>query len=105
VIVSSKRRRIKETPRFMLAQMEAREVKQQAERSSVPTGLRGVLADMRMLRWLIGASLAWLLFDFVCYGNTISSPVIVKLVSLHASLTSIRGPATHQAASVRKGPA
>jgi MFS transporter, PHS family, inorganic phosphate transporter len=40
-----------------------------------------------MLRWLIGASLAWLLFDLVYYGNTISSPVIVKLVSPHASLT------------------
>jgi len=46
-----------------------------------------VLADRRLLRWLIGASLAWLLFDFVYYGNTISSPVIVKLVSPHASLT------------------
>ena len=30
--------------------------------------------------------MAWLLFDFVYYGNTISSPVIVKLVSPHASL-------------------
>jgi MFS family permease len=39
-----------------------------------------------MLRWLIGASLSWLLFDFVYYGNTISSPMITKLVSPHASL-------------------
>jgi hypothetical protein len=45
-----------------------------------------VLADRRMLRWLIGASLAWLLFDFVYYGNTISSPLIVSLVAPHASL-------------------
>jgi MFS transporter, PHS family, inorganic phosphate transporter len=81
------RRRIKETPRFMLAQMEAQEVRQQAERSNVPTGLRGVLRERRLLVWLIGASVAWLLFDFVYYGNTISSPVIVKLVSPHASLT------------------
>jgi PHS family inorganic phosphate transporter-like MFS transporter len=45
-----------------------------------------VLADRRLLRWLIGASLAWLLFDFVYYGNTISSPLIVSLVAPHASL-------------------
>jgi MFS transporter, PHS family, inorganic phosphate transporter len=85
------RRRIKETPRFLLAQMEAREAKQQAERSKVPTGLRAVLADKRLLRWLIGASLAWLLFDFVYYGNTISSPVIIKLVAPHASLIGQTG--------------
>jgi MFS family permease len=80
------RRKIKETPRFQLAQIEAREARQKAERARVPTGLHGVLTERRLLRWLIGASLAWLLFDFVYYGNTISSPVIVKLVSPHASL-------------------
>jgi MFS family permease len=45
-----------------------------------------VLAERRLLRWLAGASLAWLLFDLVYYGNTISSPVIVKLADPHASL-------------------
>jgi MFS transporter, PHS family, inorganic phosphate transporter len=85
------RRRIKETPRFLLAQMEARETKQRAEQARVPTGLRGALAERRLLRWLIGASLTWLLFDFVYYGNTISSPVIVRLVSPHASLIGQTG--------------
>jgi MFS transporter, PHS family, inorganic phosphate transporter len=80
------RRRIKETPRFLLAQMDQQEVQKQAERAKVPTGMAGVLADRRLLRWLIGASLAWLLFDFVYYGNTISSPLIVSVVSPHASL-------------------
>jgi PHS family inorganic phosphate transporter-like MFS transporter len=80
------RRQIRETPRFLLAQMEAREAAEQAARARKATGLRGVLAERRLLRWLIGASLAWLLFDFVYYGNTISSPVIVKLVDPHASL-------------------
>lgn len=51
-----------------------------------PTGLRGVLADRRLLTWMIGAAGAWFLFDIVYYGNTISSPVIVKLVAPHASL-------------------
>jgi MFS family permease len=80
------RRRLNETPRFQLAQLEAAEVDERARREGRPTGMRGVLADRRLLRWLIGASLAWLLFDFVYYGNTISSPVIVKLVAPHSSL-------------------
>jgi MFS transporter, PHS family, inorganic phosphate transporter len=80
------RRQIRETPRFLLAQMEAREAAEQAARARQDTGIRGMLADRRLLRWLLGASLAWLLFDFVYYGNTISSPLIVKLVDPHGSL-------------------
>lgn len=80
------RRRIKETPRFLLAQMEEAEEEHRAESSGRPTGLRGLLADGQLLRWLVGASLGWFLFDFVYYGNTISSPLIVKLVAPHASL-------------------
>jgi MFS transporter, PHS family, inorganic phosphate transporter len=80
------RRQINETPRFRLAQVEAKESEEKARRQGKATGIRGVLADRRLLRWLIGASLAWLLFDFVYYGNTISSPLIVSLVAPHASL-------------------
>src|SRR6266487_4604840 len=80
------RRQIRETPRFLLAQMEAREAAERAARARKATGIRGVLTERRPLRWLIGASLAWLLFDFVYYGNTNSSPLIVKLVDSHASL-------------------
>jgi MFS transporter, PHS family, inorganic phosphate transporter len=80
------RRQIKETPRFLLAEMENKEAEQKAARERKATGLRGMLADRRLLRWLIGASLAWLLFDFVYYGNTIASPLIIGLVAPHASL-------------------
>jgi MFS transporter, PHS family, inorganic phosphate transporter len=80
------RRQIRETPRFLLAQMEAREAAERAARARQATGIGGVLAERRLLRWLIGASLCWLLFDFVYYGNTIASPMITKLVSPHASL-------------------
>jgi MFS transporter, PHS family, inorganic phosphate transporter len=80
------RRNIRETPRFLLAQIEAREASRRAALPRQPTGIRGVLADRRLLRWLAGAGLTWLLFDFVYYGNTISSPLIDKLVSPHASL-------------------
>jgi MFS family permease len=80
------RRHIAETPRFRLAQIEARETRQRAGQAGTPTGIRAVLTNRTMLRWLIGCSAAWLLFDFVYYGNTISSPVIVKLVDPHATL-------------------
>jgi hypothetical protein len=65
--------------------MEDKEAKEQAEKEHRATGLRGVLADRRILVWLIGASLAWMLFDFVYYGNTISLPIVVGLVSPKAS--------------------
>jgi MFS family permease len=85
------RRRIRETPRFLLAQMEDREARERAAEEHRATGLRGVLADRRMLIWLIGASLAWLLFDFVYYGNTIALPIVVGLVSPKASLIGVTG--------------
>ena len=39
-----------------------------------------------MLMWLIAAGGAWFLLDFAYYGNTISSPQILKLLNPHASL-------------------
>jgi MFS family permease len=80
------RRHIRETPRFLLAQVEAEETSASIAALGQPTGLWAVLAEPRLLRWLVGASLSWLLFDFVYYGNTISSPAINQLVSPHASL-------------------
>jgi MFS transporter, PHS family, inorganic phosphate transporter len=81
------RRRIGETPRFQLAQQEAREIGQASGSSPARvTGLREVLADRHLVRWLAGASLAWLLFDFVYYGNTVSNRIVVKLAIPHASL-------------------
>jgi MFS transporter, PHS family, inorganic phosphate transporter len=80
------RRRLRETPRFLLAQAEAGKSTERAAQAGQPTGIRGVLAEPRLRRWLVGASLCWLLFDFVYYGNTISSPMINKLISPHASL-------------------
>ncbi len=42
--------------------------------------------DRVMLRWLIGASLAWFLLDVAYYGNTLSSPLVVKAINPHATL-------------------
>jgi MFS family permease len=42
--------------------------------------------DRTMLRWLIDASLAWFLLDVAYYGNTLSSPLVVKAMNPHGSL-------------------
>ena len=53
------RRQLNETPRFLLAQAEAEAPDAQAKAEGKAVGLRGVLADRRLLRWLIAASAAW----------------------------------------------
>jgi MFS transporter, PHS family, inorganic phosphate transporter len=42
--------------------------------------------DHVMLRWLIGASLAWFLLDIAYYGNTLSSPLVVKAINPSGTL-------------------
>ena len=49
-------------------------------------GFRILARHRRMLLWLIGTAGAWLLLDFCYYGNTISTPEILKLLNPHASL-------------------
>jgi MFS transporter, PHS family, inorganic phosphate transporter len=48
-------------------------------------GFRTLLIHKRMLLWLVGTAGAWLLLDFCYYGNTISTPEILKLLNPHAS--------------------
>lgn len=45
-----------------------------------------MFSDRKLLRRLIGASLAWLFLDLVYYGNTISSSSILKVVAPKDSL-------------------
>jgi len=100
------RRRIHETPRFALAGGAADEVEaavaaatggkpsvRTAQESKARNTTHGVLEgfgvlarNRRMLLWLIGTAGAWFLLDFAYYGNTISSPEILKLINPHASL-------------------
>ncbi|MBV8148883.1 MAG: MFS transporter [Candidatus Eremiobacteraeota bacterium] len=98
------RRRIHETPRFSALAGQMDEVEAASQRAlglgSTPTGegpvrdhkkkwwseLRVYRADPVMLRWLIGASVAWFLLDVAYYGNTLSSPLVVKAINSHASL-------------------
>ncbi|HTZ27759.1 MAG TPA: MFS transporter, partial [Streptosporangiaceae bacterium] len=98
------RRKIQETPRFAAAGGAHEEAQAAiahatgaaAAPKSAPEskarhvqgameGFRTLLQNKRMLIWLIGAAGAWLLLDFCYYGNTISTPEILKLLNPHAS--------------------
>ena len=98
------RRQIHETPRFAMAG-GAHEEAQAAIASAtgttvtVPTGeskakvgqgamdgFHKILGNRRLLIWLIGTAGGWLLLDFCYYGNTISSPEILKLINPSGTL-------------------
>jgi MFS transporter, PHS family, inorganic phosphate transporter len=99
------RRQIHETPRFAMAGGATEEAQAAIATATGKAQMTGpareskakvtqgafegfaVLARHRtMLLWLIGTSVAWLLLDFCYYGNTISTPEILKLLNPHASL-------------------
>jgi PHS family inorganic phosphate transporter-like MFS transporter len=44
-------------------------------------GLKAFLSNRRYLVMLLGTAGAWFIFDYAYYGNTISTPRIIKLVS------------------------
>jgi PHS family inorganic phosphate transporter-like MFS transporter len=48
-------------------------------------GLRAFLTDRRWLIMLAGTAGCWFLLDYAYYGNTISTPQILSLISPHAS--------------------
>jgi MFS transporter, PHS family, inorganic phosphate transporter len=98
------RRQIHETPRFAMAGGAAEEAEaaiahatgssagpkaaEESKARHTQSALEGftILArNRRMLLWLIGTAGAWLLLDFCYYGNTISTPEILKLLNPHAS--------------------
>jgi MFS transporter, PHS family, inorganic phosphate transporter len=99
------RRQIHETPRFAMAGGASEEAAaaiadatgkgtgkapkgESAARhqQGVAEGYLKLLRNRRMLIWLIGTAGAWALLDFCYYGNSISQPEILKLLSPHASL-------------------
>jgi MFS transporter, PHS family, inorganic phosphate transporter len=99
------RRQIHETPRFAMAGGAADEAQAAIEAATggkpqVPTtkesaakhpqsaldGYLKLIRNRRLLIWLIGTAGGWMLLDFCYYGNTISQPEVLKLISPHASL-------------------
>ena len=51
-------------------------------------GLRAFLASRRLLVLLAGTAGCWFLLDYAYYGNTISTPQIIALITPHASQTA-----------------
>jgi MFS family permease len=49
-------------------------------------GFRTIARSRRMLFWIIGTAGAWAMLDFAYYGNTISSPEVLKVINPHGSL-------------------
>jgi PHS family inorganic phosphate transporter-like MFS transporter len=100
------RRHIHETPRFALADGSSDEASRAiaaatggvpaqrgTTRAAPPVAKQNALSgflvlarNKRMLIWLIGTAGTWMLLDFAYYGNSISSPEILKLLDPHASL-------------------
>jgi len=77
------RSKMPESPRYQL-HVQARTVQ---GRSAQRPGLREFLTNRRNLILLAGTAGTWFIFDYAYYGNTISTPEILKLVSPHASVT------------------
>lgn len=97
------RRQIHETPRFALAVGDHEHAQHAARRASSATAiayepqdlkiqskkadsLKLFLHNRQLLRWLVGTASAWFLIDIAFYGNTISGPIVLKLINPHASL-------------------
>jgi MFS family permease len=99
------RRQINETPRFAHAGGDLDEARaavafatgQAASKGPWPEskarlrqgafeGFRTIAKSRRMLFWIIGTAGAWAMLDFAYYGNTISSPEVLKVINPHGSL-------------------
>jgi MFS transporter, PHS family, inorganic phosphate transporter len=79
--------RMPESPRYR-AQVQERALR--AVRGEAPgprpeAGLRAFLTNRRWLITLAGTAGCWFLLDYAYYGNTISTPQILGLISPHAS--------------------
>jgi len=99
------RRQINETPRFAQAGGDLDEARAAMAAATGQSNSRGVrppskarnqqgalegfktlARNRRMLFWLIGTAGAWAMLDFAYYGNTISSPEVLKVINPTGSL-------------------
>jgi MFS family permease len=71
--------RMPESPRYRV------QVAGRADRPHPRAGLRDFLTSRRWLITLAGTAGCWFLLDYAYYGNTISTPQILSLISPHAS--------------------
>ena len=80
------RRKMPEPPRY---QSQAAPTQTRARTSvQASVGLRAFLGSRRLLILLAGTAGCWFLLDYAYYGNTISTPQIIALITPHASQTT-----------------
>ena len=80
------RRKMPEPPRFQAKAGRPAQPRTQVADEAV--GLRAFLASRRLLVLLAGTAGCWFLLDYAYYGNTISTPQIIELITPHASQTT-----------------
>jgi MFS family permease len=80
------RRKMPEPPRFQAKAAKAPQAGPAA--AAEATGVRAFLASRRLLVLLAGTAGCWFLLDYAYYGNTISTPQIIALITPHASQTT-----------------
>ena len=80
------RRKMPEPPRFQAKAASPAQPSVQAAAEAV--GLRAFLTSRRLLVLLAGTAGCWFLLDYAYYGNTISTPQIIALITPHASQTT-----------------
>jgi PHS family inorganic phosphate transporter-like MFS transporter len=80
------RRKMPEPPRFQAK--AASPVQPSTPAADEAVGLGAFLASRKLLVMLIGTAGCWFLLDYAYYGNTISTPQIIALISPHASQTT-----------------
>jgi MFS transporter, PHS family, inorganic phosphate transporter len=78
------RRKLPESPRYRAHEM-MRNDSQAAGRPGVESSLRTFLTSRKLLVTLAGTAGCWFLLDYAYYGNTISTPQIIGLISPHSS--------------------
>jgi MFS family permease len=82
------RRKLPEPERFKAATAVAKPDRAQRKAKKSDVGLRSFLANRRLLVLLTGTAGCWFLLDYAYYGNTISTPRIIELISPNASETT-----------------
>jgi MFS transporter, PHS family, inorganic phosphate transporter len=80
------RRKMPEPPRFQAKTASPAQPGPAA--AGEATGVRAFLASRRLLVLLAGTAGCWFLLDYAYYGNTISTPQIIALITPHASQTT-----------------
>ena len=76
------RRTMPESPRYAAGQAHG------SRQRGMATGARELLTSRALLLTLVGTAGCWFLLDYAYYGNTISTPQIISLISPHASQTA-----------------